>query len=38
MQQLIQSGGREGPINVHYLYNTKTGLVDDAKIVLPGAR
>jgi hypothetical protein len=38
MQQVIQSGGREGPINTHYLYNTITGAVDDAKIVLPGAR
>jgi len=38
MQQVINSGGREGPINVHYLRNTVTGAVDDFKIVVPGAR
>ncbi len=38
MQQVIESGGREGPINVHYLFNETTGEVDDFKIVLPGAR
>ncbi|MDR2512607.1 MAG: hypothetical protein LBD01_02265 [Puniceicoccales bacterium] len=29
MQQVINSGGREGPINVHYVRNTITGAVDD---------
>jgi len=38
MQQIVQSGGREGPINVHYLLNRTTGAIDDFKIVLPGAR
>jgi hypothetical protein len=38
MQQVIQSGGREGPINVHYLLNQTTGAIDDFKIVLQGAR
>jgi RHS repeat-associated protein len=38
MQRMVESGGREGTINVHYVYNTVTGLVDDLKIVLPGAR
>lgn len=38
MQQVIQSGGREGPINVHYLRNTITGATADPKIVLPGVR
>jgi hypothetical protein len=38
MQQMVQSGGREGPINVHYLHNTATGAIDDFKIVLQGAR
>jgi hypothetical protein len=38
MQQMVQSGGREGPINVHYLLNTATGAIDDFKIVLQGAR
>ncbi|MBR9803382.1 hypothetical protein GYB59_17585 [bacterium] len=38
MQQIAQSGGREGPINVHYVYNTVTGQTDDLKIVLPGVR
>jgi len=38
MQQVIQSGGREGPINVHYLLNRTTGAIDDFKIVLPGPR
>jgi hypothetical protein len=38
MQQIIQSGGREGPINVHYVYNTIAGAIDDLKIVLQGAR
>jgi hypothetical protein len=38
MQQIIQSGGREGPVNVHYLYNTATGAIDDFKIILQGAR
>jgi hypothetical protein len=32
MQQIIHPGGE--PINVHYLYNTITGAVDDAKIIL----
>ena len=31
MQQVIQSGGREGPINVHYLMNKATGAIDDFK-------
>jgi hypothetical protein len=38
MQQVIESGGREGPINVHYLLNQTTGAIDDFKIVLPGPR
>ena len=38
MQQIVQSGGREGPINVHYVFNTITGAIDDLKIVLPGIR
>jgi RHS repeat-associated protein len=38
MQQVINSGGREGPINVHYVRNTITGAVDDFKVVVPGAR
>ena len=36
MQQFVQSSG--GPINVHHLFNTVTGAIDDFKIVLPGAR
>jgi len=36
MQQVIEPGG--APINVHYLRNTVSGLIDDFKIVLPGAR
>lgn len=38
MQQTVQSGGREGPINVHHVFNQTTGAVDDFKIVVPGAR
>jgi RHS repeat-associated protein len=38
MQQVIESGGRERPINVHYLSNQTTGAIDDFKIVLPGPR
>jgi hypothetical protein len=38
MQQTVQSGGREGPINVHYVFNQTTGAVDDFKIVVPGPR
>jgi hypothetical protein len=38
MRQIIRSGGREGPISVHYRLNKITGAVDDFKIVLPGAR
>ena len=38
MQQVVQSGGREGPVNVHYVYNTVTGAIDDLKVVLPGVR
>ena len=38
MQQVVESGGREGPINVHYLFNEVTKVVDDFKIVLPGRR
>jgi hypothetical protein len=38
MQQLVQTGGREGSINVHYLYNQATGAMDDFKIVLQGRR
>ncbi|MBN1607546.1 MAG: hypothetical protein JW940_12995 [Polyangiaceae bacterium] len=38
MQQIVKSGGREGPINVHYVYNTVTGAADDFKIVMSGAR
>jgi hypothetical protein len=33
MQQTISSGGREGPMSVHYNYNTVTGAVDDFKLV-----
>ena len=36
MQQMIYPGGE--PIEVHYLYNTVTGAVDDAKIILRGPR
>jgi RHS repeat-associated protein len=36
MQQIITPGGES--INVHYLYNTVTGEIDDFKIVLPGSR
>jgi hypothetical protein len=32
-QQTIEPGGREGDISVHYNYNTKTGEVDDFKVV-----
>ena len=38
MQQVIQSDGREGPINIHYVYNEVTGAIDDFKVVLPGPR
>jgi hypothetical protein len=38
VQQMVQSAGRDGPINVHYVYNTVTGAIDDLKIVLPGVR
>lgn len=38
MEQVIQSGGREGPTIVHYVYNTITGAIDDFKIVLSGSR
>ncbi|GAB6166135.1 hypothetical protein JCM19992_21350 [Thermostilla marina] len=36
MTQFIKPGGE--PIEVHYLYNTITGAVDDAKIIIRGAR
>jgi hypothetical protein len=32
MRQSIDPGGRQGPINVHYLYNTITKMVADPKI------
>ncbi|MGF1467078.1 MAG: RHS repeat-associated core domain-containing protein, partial [Sandaracinaceae bacterium] len=38
MSQFVNSGGRAGPIQVHYVLNTITGAIDDLKIVLPGAR
>jgi hypothetical protein len=38
MRQIIESGGKEGSIDVHYLLNRTTGAIDDFKIVLPGAR
>ena len=38
MSQRVYSGGREGPIEVHYVRNTITGALDDLKIILPGAR
>ncbi len=38
MQQIVQTGGREGSVNVHYVYNTISGRIDDLKIVLSGAR
>ena len=38
MQQVVQSGGREGPVKVHYLFNKTTGAIDDFKVVVPGAR
>ncbi|WP_157376716.1 hypothetical protein [Anaeromyxobacter sp. K] len=38
LQQIVRSGGREGPINVHYLFNEATKAIDDFKVVLPGAR
>lgn len=38
MEQVIQTSGREGPIRVHYVYDTITGAIDDFKIVLQGAR
>ncbi len=36
MQQVISRGG--DPINVHYVYNPKTGLIDDFKIVVENAK
>ena len=36
MQQIVKPGGE--PINVHYVRNTKTGEVDDFKIVIQGSR
>ncbi|WP_437779221.1 RHS repeat-associated core domain-containing protein [Sorangium sp. So ce1097] len=38
MQQMVNPGGGEGRINVHYLWNRITGEVDDFKIVVPGVR
>jgi RHS repeat-associated protein len=38
MSQFVNSGGRAGPIQVHYVRNTITGVIDDLKIVLSGAR
>ena len=49
MQQMVNTRGQvqpqlsptalnEGAINVHHLYNTATGEVDDFKIILPGVR
>ncbi len=38
MEKFVLSGGREGPINVHYVFNTITGKIDDLKIVLQGIR
>ena len=32
MQQIIRPVGK--PINVHYVFNTRTGAVDDFKIIL----
>lgn len=37
LQQTIDPGGGEGPISVHYNYNTVSGAVDDFKIVQRGA-
>lgn len=38
MPQMVDPGGRKGPINVHYVMNTRTGEVDDPKVVTPGPR
>ncbi|MBZ0089262.1 MAG: hypothetical protein K8H90_02675, partial [Thermoanaerobaculia bacterium] len=38
MQQIVRAGGREGPINVHYVYNRSTGAIDDFKIILQGGQ
>jgi hypothetical protein len=34
MEQRLTPGGE--PINVHYVYNTITGAIDDFKIILSG--
>jgi hypothetical protein len=34
MQQSVDPGGREGPMDVHYNYNTRTGEVDDFKLIV----
>jgi hypothetical protein len=33
MARNINPGGREGPVEVHYQYNSRTGAIDDFKIV-----
>jgi len=38
MERFVESGGREGKVLVHYVWNTITGEIDDLKIVLPGTR
>jgi hypothetical protein len=38
MERFVESGGREGRVLVHYVWNTITGEIDDPKIVLPGTR
>ena len=38
MQKVVNPGGPEGLINVHYLRNTITNQVDDFKIVVQGSR
>jgi hypothetical protein len=38
METVVEPGGREGRIMVHYVRNKITGEIDDLKIVLPGTR
>jgi RHS repeat-associated protein len=33
LQRTVDAGGREGPMSIHYNYNTQTGEVDDFKLV-----
>jgi RHS repeat-associated protein len=38
MKMVVNGGGGEGPIEVHYVYNVCTGQIGDLKIVYPGTR